>query len=1174
MIRTLAGILVLAGTGLTVAAAGVAMDAGKNPDAVWTIETNRQDTVRISGQDGILTVDYDVEVNRTHQIGHQTFNQVPFRLMLKKPVAMDADQRRIIFQASGLLMVDKDHARHLLIAPIIRDENGELLIYNPTKLPHLNSGGETWSSWMTRDFFSGEAGGAAHSIFEADGGDRNAWPDGKLAFAGFQINVRNPEFGRRKGSFHIGTISSGGVKIPLSTPFAYADSFLKKKGVYKLAAVVRNQFQGIPVREISRQIDFDPDSPGSCRQRLEIPLGPVDNYWIDYQITDAAGKAIESDFMRYEVVDTTDKTNLQPVDTQKPPVLGYLRINADKPGNGVYKRDEPFDVQVRVFPKKASRLQLSWDLSAWSYPGSLDRGQCDVSFNGQDYQDIVVSLRRASDMDAYKLTLKVRNKGKVVDTRTYCLGYQTDMSKSRDRAGKMANRDDIKKHAYNRTTYLSKYRDKKKPTFQEELESVREFLENSKFMTDSFTYMVDLANFEVLPGVFDFSMLDRVLDLAADYGCKVTVRVAHADTHGLYLWPKYSRQYSYDGSLIGVRYYGGYAISDPRLIELWLNSYRALYERYQKHTAFQGYYVMQPSGEWSVLDKPWEGCVAGYSEPAIAGLRNFLKENMKLTLPELNRRWNTSYRSWDEVTAPQPSFQMGVNPDLSMRWVDFCRFKSALGREVWFPLAINSIREYDPDRITIIYGNPKTSMPLAGKLDYCHNGGNHQGNNLGQYADAWQKGKIGWITEPHHPHNWAAYGDPAEKGWVLDWSVWVMTAQAGGGGANLHVYYKPYPKMQLASLYGGDKAYDRFEMYKPILEELHTFKLQEPPVQVATLQDSYTLYCKHRTTFGARKEDLKRWFGLLEEDSIAAEEFSPERVANYKLLIPNILDEVMSEENIDLLDRAVRDGAKMVICANTGKYCPERGESPFQLLKALGITSPRGAYISSRENISANVTVANPLFAEGDKLAFFSLADFQSDLQSDEIKKNFWQYPYRWIPQTDYFGYYPDTKQTNGTVLARFPEGGVALSQHNIGKGEVIVFWGTPDVRDNKLKGLMEKTAIWADAVSPRRGSPIPKTIEGHSDELKRHYALMYQETPGAYTQKLTTVPDGTWFLSDLVAQQKLGLYTGKELRENGLPVTYVEGCSPLKVIRMMPVEKRSKIRWIKKYRTLSGSGQ
>ena len=1127
------------------------------PTTQWQVEAKAGDRVDLKERDGILTVDYDITVDQTHQVGHQTFNQVSFRLFLKKAVSLEEQHRRIIFEAAGLSDHDPNPNNRLLICPVIVDQSGERLIYTPNKYPHLKAGGTGWSQWMSADFFAGEAGGATQDVFEPDGGDQNAWPDGKLAFAGFQVNVRNPQFGRRQGTVRIGRIAIGGIRILLETPFAYADSLLTGKGSYRLAASVYNEFQGVPVREIDQPVTFDPADFASRKQRLQFPLGPNDNYWIDYQITDAAGKVVQTDFMRCQVNDSPDHAALKPVDRTVAPALGVLRINGDKQGRGVYKRGEPLDVQVRVFPKGAQKLELSWKLSPWLYEDVFEQGTNTVTFGAKQFEDVSLKLRGVPGRDAYRLLLTVKRAGVVCDSRTYCLGVQTDLSQRHDREGCLTDRNELKNHAYYRTTYIPQ-QSKTPGTEAAAIAHYREYLANSKQAAENITYMIDLADFEVLPGVFDFSVLDWVMDAAADAGCKVTVRLAHSDGQRTYRWPKYSRQHSYDGTEIEQHYYGAYAASDPRTTKLWLDSYRALFERYRGHTAFQGYYVMQPGGEWTVVDEPWAGIIAGYDPASAVGFRSYLREKLTLTLDELNKRWGSTYKAWEEIDPPMPELKMGAMPDLRMRWVDFNLFKASLGTDFWFPLAINAIREYDTNRVTIAYGSPNLCKLLYNKLDYCHNGGNHYGNNAGQFVDAWEKGRIGWITEPHHPHRWAAYGDPAQKGWVLDWSTWVMLSQAGGGGANLHIYYMPNPTLDLAAHAGGAFAYDRFESFKPMLEELASLKLQEPPLQVAVMQDAYTLYCKHRTTFRARQDDLNKWFDLLKDDSVAFEEFTPEREANYKLLLPNLLDEVMSADNIASLDRRVRAGAKMIIAANTGKYCPELGGEPFQLLKRLGIAAPQGPYVQNRTEVAATVDADNPLFAKGAKLPFFTLAELRRDLQSDAVKKAFQKYPYRWIPQTDYFGFYSENRQTGGTVLARFSEGGVALSRHQVGGGEVIVFWGTPDMRNGQLKGMMARASDWAQATSPRCGSPIPCTLEGHSDKLQRHYALLYQETAGTYTQKLTTVPDGVWFLDDMVSSQKLGLYTGKELRENGVALTFIEGYSPLKVIRMISAKKTS----------------
>ena len=260
------------------------------PKGNWTIEARPGDQVVLSDQENILTIGYDVNVNATHQIGHQTLNQVSFRLLLKETLPLTDDQRRVLFEAAGFGGKVSNPNERLSVAPLIVDEHGELLIYTPKKFPHLKNGGPGWGMWMSSDFFVGEAGGATQDVFESEGGDGNAWPDGKLAFAGFQFNVRKAEFGRREGLFHLGRLAFSGVRLPAQSPFAYADGFLSDKGSYRLAAAIRNNFQAVPIREFVRPIAFDPADIASCRQRIEFPLGPIDNYWIDYEITDE-GKA-------------------------------------------------------------------------------------------------------------------------------------------------------------------------------------------------------------------------------------------------------------------------------------------------------------------------------------------------------------------------------------------------------------------------------------------------------------------------------------------------------------------------------------------------------------------------------------------------------------------------------------------------------------------------------------------------------------------------------------------------------------------------------------------------------------------------------------------------------------------------------------------------------------------
>ena len=148
--------------------------------------------------------------------------------------------------------------------------------------------------------------------------------------------------------------------------------------------------------------------------------------------------------------------------------------------------------------------------------------------------------------------------------------------------------------------------------------------------------------------------------------------------------------------------------------------------------------------------------------------------------------------------------------------------------------------------------------------------------------------------------------------------------------------------------------------------------------------------------------------------------------------------------------------------------------------------------------------------------------------------------------------------------------GGVALSLHTVGKGQVLVFWGVPEYTPQRLSGFMSKAAQWAGVINPAKDNPVRLMIEGKNESLKRYYAILWHETPGKYVQKVPNVPDGTYFIDEMLSSAKFGTYTGKELREQGLPVEFHENYSPLMVIRMIPGQPS----WAKNYRKPEAQGK
>lgn len=1157
------------------------------PAAKWKVEAAEGDKVVLAEKDGCLGIDYTVVVPEPKSKQGATFADTSFRILLKSPIPLSANAGRITYEARGMRcddLVFREGTETAMLYPLIQDESGEIFCYMPVDYPHFKAGTFAWGKRMTRYLYASEAGGAATQTYEAKGGNANSWPDGKLSFLGFEVKVRKKP-GKSEGALELGEVAEGGMTLPYETPWAYADAFTQKSGDYTLGVAVRNQFQGMPVAEYSTKINYDSGKPGSTKQKIQFPLGPNDNYWIDWQVRDADGRQLAGESqVRYELVGNPEKKRtLAPVAADQRPSAGCLRINPVAHTDGVYQRNEPLEVVARVFTQGGRELTLAWRLREYAFDVTVAEGKEKVVSGSAPFKDVMLKAPWKDGVDAYLLLLSVWDGDTKLEEQEYIVGRTTETGiPYGERVGIIPDRNEIKRKPYLHVTYSPSKKAGFHSTFATQEDALADFVkfaDEASGISRNLTYCMALEKFSILPGVYDFSLLDRLIDAAADRGCTLTFRMSPESVpsrdRGL-TYVKFERQRNYDGTP-NIQYYygGGVALADAGIFEAWKEAFRAMGQRYRQHPGFRGYYLMHVCGDWGGwLDRPWRGEIVGYEPSTLTAFRAYLQKDLGLSLEQLNQRWGTQHLTWDEVAAPLPDFSKGKMPDLRPQWLDFSRFKNDLAGR-WFPDLAAAVREFDQKHLIIAYGGKPKG--LVGVADYLHNGGNHFLEREGSLMKAWEGG-LGWITEPHHPSFWAAYGDPRADGaggdkgagWVLDWSTYIMMAQAGGGGANLHVYYTPNINggLSLAAHAGGIVALDRLEKFKPILRELQTVKMSQPVKQVLVLQDPNTLYAKHRTTFRSRLEDLKRWFDLLKLDAVDYEELRDDNQANGKLILPNVFDEVMSGANIETLGKLVKNGAKMVITANTGRYSPEMGTDPFPLLRSLGISPPAGEFVLTDENVRATVVAENPLFAKPSEIHYFTLADMRRDLADPVKQKAFYSSPYRWLPETDYFGYYRDNKEVNGEVLARFASGGVALSRNKVGKGEVIVFWGTPDFRPEYLQGMMARAADWAGVVSPRKGSPVPYTMEAHSDTLGRHYALMYQITPGDYTQKLPMVPDGDFFIDEMVSDQKLGTYTGKELREKGLDVSFVKGCSPLKVVRMIPLKMMKHVpQWLDLYR-------
>lgn len=1092
-----------------------------------------------SPEPGILKIGYEAKITESFTVGHMTFKQVTSRILLKDPIAMGKDLR-VLFEARGIER-ERNRSGKRQVLPLVRDKKGEVFICEPFSYPHLKTGTTQWGLWMTSYLHAGEAGGPTQNVYQSDGAG-DGWPEEPLEFIGFEVQIRGELNETVRGEFALGEVAFAGLILPKLPPFFYADAILdQEKGDYTFQAEAATEFQAEPRYATEKKIRYDGSSLNSRRQKLLFPTGPESDFWSTYRLRDGSGSILKTEPLTYRLDPGSENAETITPKAQQQP----LQILTKGIIPGVMPAGEKWGVTAAItnLPGKGTTL-LKWELLPASFPEPLAKGEVSIkSLPAKQW----IELPELPGRDAYRVRMELLHDGKVMDTSLTYLGRPTDFAHAYEgRKGQARLRDEVKSAAYFRTTF----RPTKGLTDEDAvMDEYRQHLKEASQMARDVTIMVDTAEFEVLPGVYDFSLLDRMMDASADYGAGVTLRLAHSDAYSTYHWPKLERQRNFDGSEIYHHFYGNYSPHDPEHIALWKRANRALYDRYKTHPAFQGYYIMQPAGESVVLDQPWLANIAGYSKGARIAFQRYLKGNKQLTLEALNQRWGTTYGSWEEVTVPMPDFELKAKPDLRPQWLDFQEFKEWVDKVGWFLELAKDVRTYDKDRIIIVYA--WELEPLKDLVDYSHGGGVPESPGRGEGEKFWRENRIGAIQESIHPHRWGESGDPGDLGWLLDWNLYTMFSRAGGGGVNIHIYY--YPIEEMVKKYGGVYAFDRYQKFKPILSELHDARLVTPLHQeVAVLQESLTLHAKHRTIFGHRMSDLRRWFDILTASGIEFESYRASELNHYRLILPNLLEEVMPKQSIDMLAEFVKKGGKTIIAANTGRYDDETGAEPFPLLRALGIEPPTGSYDTKGEDISAIFAKgASPLTKGIGTLKFYSTEEQKKEARLPWKFEDFKQWPYRWISESDYFGRYPGQTGAGGKILAKFSDGGAAITLHEVGKGQVAVFWGTPDYRDPALETLLKNAVVWAGVSDKSSENPIPLMMEATNEKLQRHYVILWESRPGTYTQKFPFAPDGKFLVEDLISEQRLGIHEGKELREKGLPLKFEFGYSPLKVLRL-----------------------
>lgn len=209
---------------------------------------------------------------------------------------------------------------------------------------------------------------------------------------------------------------------------------------------------------------------------------------------------------------------------------------------------------------------------------------------------------------------------------------------------------------------------------------------------------------EPQPGVYDWSTLDAALDNAEAVDLPVTITVRFFDDQ-VPAWLNDENMVDQDG-----RPFSGYGFKGQhRSPSYWGPDARASYlriveelvRRYRKNPrilAWQFFYGYNDSfymGMWNGLQTVYD-----YSAFSQEQYRRYLRHEKDLRLSEVNARYGTHYRRWDDVTQPKPTFG---TLNVSLVWHDFQDYRMWTIEET-FDAIDRTVRRLDRRPLIMYYG--------------------------------------------------------------------------------------------------------------------------------------------------------------------------------------------------------------------------------------------------------------------------------------------------------------------------------------------------------------------------------------------------------------------------------------------------------------------------------------
>ncbi|HEY3377372.1 MAG TPA: alpha-amylase family protein, partial [Armatimonadota bacterium] len=859
-------------------------------------------------------------------------------------------------------------------------------------------------------------------------------------------------------------------------------------------------------------------------QRLDMPITAQGQYWVTLKVRNTRQSSFTAPTTKDMVIKVVrgDEAQMPVLSADIRPQSSLLVLNPQRTQN-IYAPGELQQALIRVWrPLNQDTNDFQLKTAQEAYPSGALGSEVTTSVHfaaGDQYVDVPVQLALQDGRPLVTLTAKLMAGNQTLDSLTQRLG-QRELVKvepwtNRDKVLRYADIFENGNHLLCCAEWDARY------LTSTDMAKFAEWVEDVKRQNvNTIELFPSWREVEPMPGVFYWDQLDARLQVIAQHGMRVMINL---DSTYPPAWVVEESQADEEGMVNGLWGGGSNNVlkspSSRTLYQAYGEYLTHMALRYRNNPALVAYSSLSIFFDHVWADHPWLGQYVDYSEAARAGFRSYLRDVRGFSLANLAARWHTKLASWNDVELPRTDLFLGLatidRPDPRPEWRDFLDFRQWSEESYFTQLLAGTVRQYDDLRPIGTHGpHADISWYRANNMFVC--AGSSEGS-----LDMFRKARFPLPTRSE---------SILMSFYTPYYTAMSMTNLLAANNFNVQDFWMPWWRWENS----GDERRKTGTQALAGWQALVQGDLgKATPVHAAAgakpilglLDTRASILYGVRSFHWFRLDDYKMLAdrACLMPHQLLQEDATADDLAALPCVVVDPTARIMPQAMMDRLVTYVKNGGKLVLPPTGGSFTEDPADGVQVLRRKLGLPMPTAKWTMAAEyrqpgkynphypagvtgkgtpgqqslgepNQTATAKTLGTIFPAGQQLVFRlgPYTMYNRDTWGD------------WSHMLPYFiyGRYQE-KAVSGTPIATWNDGGPAATLHTVGKGQVIVLWGTPDWYNwrealSAIAAWASPTATTALSAAPQPYAVTPDTAKGFllvKDDIR--WAVLRNEAQG-----------------------------------------------------------------------------